>query len=151
MQTNHVERLRFQLVAAEFLVRMGARIERQRKERGLSRADLARLLPGKVNENQIYRWERGKHQPNPDTLQALADALEVDVAELLAPEPAEQATPDLVKSLNGPLDERLDRIEADLARVLQAIGALAALEARRQEAPSSRRRRRGGNPPPAAS
>lgn len=145
-ETNRVARLRFELVAAEFLVRMGARIEQRRKQRGLSRADLARQLPGKVSENQLYRWERGKHQPNPDTLQAIADALDCDVAELMAPEPAKQRTPDLSVVNHRPpaeddrigqileivkeLDDRLEQLmlaraqqEADEAEALRRIEA----------------------------
>lgn len=94
MRTNALDRRRFELVAAEFLVRMGDRIRTQREKLGLSRPDVARLMPGKVSENQIYRWEIGKHQPNPDTLEALARVLECDVAYFMAPALVEVDTPD---------------------------------------------------------
>jgi transcriptional regulator with XRE-family HTH domain len=145
MQTDRVARLRFELVATEFLVRMGARIEEHRKLRGLSRADLARALPGKVNENQVYRWERGKHQPNPDTLQAIANVLEVDVAVLMAPEPEKAATPDLSSQpSNADIMAYLNRLEG-LIRQLGLDMAARDLEAieRHEEAlrPTPARRR----------
>lgn len=67
-------------MAAAYLKRMGERIRERREELGLSRADVARAMPGKTNENAIYRWEKGQHRPNDDALEALAKALDVNVA-----------------------------------------------------------------------
>lgn len=108
MGTSRAQRLTFAAMAAGFLERMGERIRQRRDALGLSRADLARLMPGKVNENQIYRWEKGLHQPNPDTLEALARVLQCDVAYLMAPEPEKTETPDLSDG-NG-LEHRIARL-----------------------------------------
>lgn len=94
MGTSPAQRLRLQAVAAEFLEQMGARIRERREFLRLSRAEVARRMPGKVNENQVYRWEKGRHQPNPDTLQALASVLECDVAQFMVASPDKDATPD---------------------------------------------------------
>lgn len=126
MRTNELDRRRFQLVAAEFLVRMGDRIRTQRENLGLSRPDVARLMPGKVSENQIYRWELGKHQPKADTLEALAAVLETTTGALMAPEPDKSQTPD---PFTSPEDAaQLDRIEQRLDQVHQMLTQLLASE-----------------------
>lgn len=129
MGTSEAQRARLQLVAAEFVERLGARMREQRETLGLSMAEVARRMPGKVSENQVYRWELGKHQPKPDTLEALAKVLGTTVATLMAPTPDKTVTPDLSK--NGP-ETQFDRIEAKLDWLLilagvepqEAIGAV---------------------------
>jgi transcriptional regulator with XRE-family HTH domain len=101
-------------MATAYLQRMGERMRDRRLELGLSRSDLARKLPGKTNENSIYRWENGAHRPADDTLEALAAALDTTVAYFMADEPVPSPTPD------APLadDDTLRRVEAKLDRVL---------------------------------
>jgi transcriptional regulator with XRE-family HTH domain len=120
METSPALRLRFQAVAAEFLERMGARMRERREELDLSMAEVARRMPGKVSENQVYRWELGKHQPKPDTLEALAKVLKTDVAALMAPAPDKSVTPELF----GTEDERLDRIQDQLGTIGQKLAVL---------------------------
>lgn len=122
MGTSPAQRLRLQLVAADFLERMGQRLRERREEMKLSRADVARKMPGKVSENQVYRWELGKHQPNPDTLQALAGVLERDVGYFMAAPADKTETPDL-SVVNGDRDQ-LERIETQLRANAEAIRAL---------------------------
>lgn len=122
MQTDDVRRLRFRLVAAEFLQRMGERIRERRKALGLSRADVARKMPGKVSENQVYRWELGQHQPKPDTLEALAKVLECDVVYFMAPELDKRRPPDL-HALSGE-SSQLDHIEQTLNHLEEQIRLL---------------------------
>lgn len=120
MGTSSTQRLRLQLVAADFLERMGARMRERRELLGLSRAEVARRMPGKVNENQVYRWEKGLHQPNPDTLQALALVLDCDVALFMSPAPEKTTTPELVATPAGNA-ERLDQIEATLELIVGVL------------------------------
>lgn len=123
MGTSDAQRLRLQAVAAEFVEQMGARIRARREDLGLSRPDLARRMPGKVSENQIYRWEAGKHQPKADTLEALAAALETQPSAFMAPVSIKDETPDpfgdpAADDLAASVEERLDRIEEQLGRLL---------------------------------
>lgn len=106
-------------MAAEYLERMGARIRERRLELGLSRSDVARDMPGKTNENAIYRWEKGLHRPQDDALEALATVLKVAGPEYFLVEEAADtgAAPDLLGAL-VPKDAR-DRLE--LAAVLQRL------------------------------
>jgi transcriptional regulator with XRE-family HTH domain len=113
-------------MAVDFLERMGARIRDRRLQLRLSRADLARLMPGKVSENQIYRWEMGKHQIRPDTLEALAEALDCTVADLMVVNGDAEPTPD---PFGGPgaAEDPLVRLE-DQIRLLRAELALSRAE-----------------------
>lgn len=108
-------------MAAAYLQRMGERIRERRDELGLSRSDVARAMPGKTNENALYRWEKGLHRPNDDALEALAKVLKVDPAHFLTDQPQEN-TGDLMVSLNG--KSQLDRIERLLTQLLDAHEAL---------------------------
>lgn len=62
----------------------GDALEKIRKERGLTQAQLANKLD--VNQSLIAKWESGKVQPRAATLEKLAEVLEVQVDELLAGE-----------------------------------------------------------------
>jgi transcriptional regulator with XRE-family HTH domain len=117
---------RFELMAAEFVQRMGARIAQRRNELGLSQVDVARALPGKVDGSQVSRWERGLHKPGDDTLERLGVILEVPVSYFMTPEPDQASTPDLFAGTDGTADERLDRIEAALTTMLGHVENLAA-------------------------
>jgi transcriptional regulator with XRE-family HTH domain len=130
MGTSHAQRLRLQLMAAAFLERLGERIRERREALNLSRPDVVSQMSGRVNENQLYRWEKGLHQPNPDTLEELARILECDVADLMAPEPDKTSTPDPFE-VQDPTTAALARIEQslnDLVERLVAAGLLAAVE-----------------------
>ncbi len=58
----------------------GAKLNRLRRERGLTLADVANVLG--VSKPTVWAWEKGKARPLPDRLQAIADALGVELAEL---------------------------------------------------------------------
>lgn len=122
LRTTRHARRRFELVAAEYVERMGQRIRQRREELGLSRPDVARAMPGKTSENQIYRWEKGLHRASDDALEALAEILKVDVAYFYA-DNGRPGTPDLMASFNGNGEpSQLDRIEALLHQVLDRLG-----------------------------
>lgn len=141
MGTSSTQRLRLQLVAADFLERMGARMREQRELLGLSRAEVARRMPGKVNENQVYRWEKGLHQPNPDTLQALGLVLDCDVSFFMSPPPEQTITPELI-TIPVENSDRLEQIEATLELIVgvleQQVGS-DVLEAVRADIATARR------------
>src|SRR4051812_6114904 len=119
--TTALARRRLELVAAEYVVRMGRRIAQAREEAGMSQNDLARALPGKVGAQMVSKWERGLHEPRSDTLEAIARVLKRPVAYFMADEP-EPGTPDLMGTLNG--DSQLDRIEQENQRIEAKLDAL---------------------------
>jgi transcriptional regulator with XRE-family HTH domain len=59
---------------------IGRQIQAAREAKDLSQNDLARLLPGKVSVNYIFRWEHGYHRPSQAHLEQLATVLDVPVA-----------------------------------------------------------------------
>lgn len=154
LSTRDADLLRLQYMAARYKARVGERIRDARLAKGerireagegtgLTQAQLARMLPGSTEGSQVSRWERGEVQPQPDTLDALAAALDVDVSYFLAPAP-ESGTPDLMDSLNEPT--QLDRIELLLKQLESrqtateaALTELVAAVASRRE--STRRRK----------
>jgi transcriptional regulator with XRE-family HTH domain len=114
MGTTPVARRRFELMAAEYLERLGNRLREKREELGLSRPEVARRMPGKTTENQVYRWEKGLHRPHDDALEALAGILGESVGYFLAAAPDKTQTPDLMATVTGADDDRLARIEEKL-------------------------------------
>jgi transcriptional regulator with XRE-family HTH domain len=65
----------------DFGVRIGRRIRRVRKERGMTQTELARAL--NVADAQVSRWETGRVVPQRRNLEALAAALGVQVEAFL--------------------------------------------------------------------
>lgn len=135
-------------MASAYLERMGERIRNRREELHLSRAEVARRLPGKTNENAVYRWENGKHRPNDDTLQALANVLDTSMTYFLADEAVDEATPDLMATFSG---GQLDRVEAKLDAIIDHLGVklpdelLSQLEAQLEAEADQRDAERSGN------
>lgn len=64
---------------------LGTRLNRLRREAGLTLADVAARLG--VSKPTVWAWEKGKARPLPERLDAIAEALGVD-ADLLAAAPA---------------------------------------------------------------
>lgn len=60
---------------------VGEAIRSLRKARGMSQTDLAEAL--KVSRSTIAMWESGKREPDLDSLDALADAFNVNMTMLL--------------------------------------------------------------------
>lgn len=116
-------------MAAAYLQRMGGRIKQRREALGLSRADVARAMPGKTNDNAIYRWEKGAHRPQPDALEALAGVLNVPVSYFLMDAPASGPPPDLMGALS-PTDDiasRVNDVASAVAKLLEAQETMAEL------------------------
>lgn len=122
MKTSRAQTLTFAAMAAEYLERMGARMRQRREELELSRDEVARRMAGKTNGNAIYRWERGEHRPQDDTLEELAKALEVTVAYFFVDEP-EPGTGDLMGALSPGGASQLDQIEQKLDHLLEILAA----------------------------
>lgn len=82
--------------------KLGSFIAIQRKELGLTQADLAEKLH--VTDKAISRWERGLGLPDINTIEPLATALNVSVvevmkSELLTESITEQDTSDVIKDV----------------------------------------------------
>ena len=63
-------------------LRFGETLRRLRMERGLTQQKLAERLH--VDRTSVASWETGRHMPDPATFLRLAEALDVDIAALLA-------------------------------------------------------------------
>jgi transcriptional regulator with XRE-family HTH domain len=133
MGTSTTSRLRLQLVAAEYLERMGQRMRLRREHLGMTRGDVARAMPGKTNENAIYRWEKGLHRPEDDALEALASVLQVtgagwffadELKDPDAPTPSPFAGQDGTADQFDAITARLERIEANQTAMLSQLGEL---------------------------
>lgn len=113
-------------MAAEYKARVGARIRKAREARDWTQTQLARELPGTVDGASVSRWETGKVMPQPDTLDALATALGVDVSYFLVEKPA-RPVPDLMSELRHGADgaHGLDEIGEKLDRILELLERLA--------------------------
>jgi transcriptional regulator with XRE-family HTH domain len=72
---------------------LGARLNRLRREAGLTLADIATTLG--VSKPTVWAWEKGKARPLPERLDAIAAALGV-APELLAPGPGATGEIDMV-------------------------------------------------------
>jgi transcriptional regulator with XRE-family HTH domain len=68
-------------------------------------------MPAAVTNQQVSNWERGVNKPSDRHLEALAAALDVDVAYFVAAE-LDEPMPDLDDILTS--SERIERLEAKL-------------------------------------
>ena len=122
---NETRLLRLRLVMAEYQERVGARIKTERRRHGWSQNELASRIPGKTDGATVGRWERGKVFPRPNTLDAIAQALEVDPAVLLAEDredpgvTADRAT--TVTDTSNGLTDHLGRLERKLDVIVEIL------------------------------
>jgi Zn-dependent peptidase ImmA (M78 family)/transcriptional regulator with XRE-family HTH domain len=63
----------------------GERLRQLRTARGLTQQELSNATGGLVTKQSISKYERGKSQPSPQVLRALADAFGVKTADLFRP------------------------------------------------------------------
>jgi transcriptional regulator with XRE-family HTH domain len=104
---------------------IGARMKELREGRGLTQREFADLLPGKTEGKDVSRWENGKHRPSPDTLSAIADALETTVADLhagpLSSRKAKGPTPDPFAATRkaGAESDAVADLQAQIAELLE--------------------------------
>lgn len=108
-----------------------------------------------MTAHAVYLWESGRRHPTPESLQAIADALGVSVADLYASEPPEPRQRKLPKGLQDMIDQGLSEVpptEEDIHELLEipwrgepdAISYHYALQAIRR-ARSRRKREEGRN------
>lgn len=122
---SRLDALRLRLMASEMAEQIGERIRQRRMQLGLKQRELADLLNEPAIDNQrISDWERGVNKPSERYMQSLARALERDVAWFYGS--GKGPTPDLMAGNgNSEREERLERIEAELAAVRGLLQALA--------------------------
>lgn len=117
--TSPAQRLRLQLVAAEYVERIGQRIRERREELGLSRPALVRKTQGLVTENDLYRWETGRHRPQDGALDDLAAALEVDTSYFF-----QRDKPPSKATQIDAIEQRLAEQQVQIEALMNAIGRL---------------------------
>ena len=101
---------------------LGENIKTLRKNKGLTQEELAIRL--KVVRQTVSKWEKGYSVPDAETLQKIADILEVDIKQLLGADIETEKT-------NNEVAEQLSRINEQLAiknrrsrRIWKTIGII---------------------------
>ena len=101
---------------------LGENIKTLRKNKGLTQEELAIRL--KVVSQTVSKWEKGYSVPDAETLQKIADILEVDIKQLLGADIETEKT-------NNEVAEQLSRINEQLAiknrrsrRIWKTIGII---------------------------
>lgn len=107
-------------MASEHVKRMGSRMRERREELGMTQRQLADLVGGATDGNQVSKWERGANRPTDPTLEKLAGALQVEVSYFHTSPPA-NGTGDLMNAFSGE-EPQLDRIEAKLDAIVAHFG-----------------------------
>lgn len=102
----------------------GALIAAARKEKNMTQKDLAKVLH--VSDRAVSKWERGAGFPDVSLLEPLADALDLQVLDLLRGEEQEEAEPEVTVRRALVLLVRQAR-ERTLRRWGQILGTLVAL------------------------
>ena len=98
------------------------RIKELRKEKGLSQAELAKVLF--VNQTAVSQWERGATMPSPNMLNTLADYFHVTTDYLLGrPEAAaaEAGQKEKPVQMDGPIDDELSEDERTILELLRQV------------------------------
>lgn len=75
--------------SGELVLRLGKRVAERRKSLGWTQDELAERM--NVDAETISRFERGAHLPSLPTLERLANALRVEIGELLSTTELDQA------------------------------------------------------------
>ncbi|MDY6026470.1 helix-turn-helix transcriptional regulator [Bergeyella zoohelcum] len=68
---------------SEILKKVGKKIKEVRESKGLSQVELVGKMQGEIDPTNISRIESGRTNPTIFTLFRLAEALEVDITELV--------------------------------------------------------------------
>ncbi|MCI7804996.1 MAG: helix-turn-helix domain-containing protein [Oscillospiraceae bacterium] len=71
---------------------IGENIKKYRKSKGLTQIQLAQKV--NVGVNSIRRYEAGERQPNFDKLDAIANALEININDLISVQPMPMILPE---------------------------------------------------------
>ena len=106
--------------------KFGAFVAQCRKDKKMTQADLAAKLH--VTDKAISRWERGVRFPDINTLEPLAAALGISVAELMRSERLAEADVSMATSnkiVSSALDLAKNQIQTERKRAFSIIGCLA--------------------------
>lgn len=110
----------------------GPRLKEARESAGLTQEQLAELVP--VAAQTVKDWERGRKHPMLEKLPRLAEVLGVDPGRFFP----ESCASDRVQEGDPTADtveERLERIERQILRVLAEVRSLGTLRASADPAP----------------
>ena len=107
--------------------KFGAFVAQCRKEKKMAQVDLAAKL--NVTDKAISRWERGVGFPDINTIEPLAAALDVSVAELMKSERIDESNVSITMNdeiVNNTLNFAENQIRQERKTVLAIIGCLTA-------------------------
>lgn len=108
--------------------KFGAFVAQCRKDKKMTQADLAIKL--NVTDKAISRWERGVGFPDINTIEPLAAALDVSVAELMRSERINESKVSTTMNneiVNNTLDFAENQIRQERKNVFAILGCLAAI------------------------
>lgn len=117
------------MMGGETAALIGERIRAAREERGWTRRKLVGEMAGLATENDVYRWETGKHRPRDDALAAAAKALGRPLAWFMEADRGETPDLSLASDDSKQLEERLDGIVAAITVLGLQVGVLAERQA----------------------
>ena len=103
--------------------KFGAFVAQCRKEKKMTQVDLAAKL--NVTDKAISRWERGVGFPDINTIEPLAAALDVSVAELMKSERIDESNVSITMNdeiVNNTLNFAENQIRQERKTVLEIIG-----------------------------
>lgn len=107
--------------------KFGAFVAQCRKDKKMTQADLAAKL--NVTDKAISRWERGVGFPDINTIEPLAAALDVSVAELMKSERIDESEVSITinnEIVNNTLNFAEKQIQQERKNILSIIGCLTA-------------------------
>lgn len=107
--------------------KFGAFVAQCRKERNMTQAELAAKL--NVTDKAVSRWERGLGFPDINTIEPLAEALEVSVAELMRSERIDAAEVSITKNneiVNDTLKFAENQVRQERKNIFSMVGCLTA-------------------------
>lgn len=107
--------------------KFGAFVAQCRKDKKMTQADLAAKL--NVTDKAISRWERGVGFPDINTIEPLAAALDVSVAELMKSERIDESEVSISMNneiVNNTLNFAEKQIQQERKNILSIIGCLTA-------------------------
>lgn len=103
----------------------GALIAAARKEKNMTQKDLAKVLH--VSDRAVSKWERGAGFPDVSLLEPLADALDLQVLDLLRGEEQEEAEPEVTvrRALVLLVRQAREKTRRRWGKILGTLAALA--------------------------
>lgn len=116
--------------------RLGERLRALRLRAGLTQQDLADRVG--ISPPEISKYELARRTPSLESLASLADGLGLPLAEVMAIEGPENASPELqriLRRLHGQPEETLELVGRLIDVVTQDPGGVVQLSPRRRESP----------------